>query len=94
MTTAATLAGWLNETNLATAYAVNASAFKPVYNAYFWLPSAGQYRDNASTTLCPQDANAMALLFGLTNDTEQALSVSRGLRTNGNACVSSWPGPG
>lgn len=41
------------------------------------------YRDNDTTTLCPQDANSFAVLFNLTNAT-QANSISKGLQKNWN----------
>lgn len=40
------------------------------------------YRDNSSTTLCPQDANSMAILYNLTTSAEQASKVSEGLEKN------------
>lgn len=42
------------------------------------------YRDNSTTTLCPQDANSMAILFNLTTSAEHADSVSAGLTQNWN----------
>ena len=42
------------------------------------------YRDNLTTTLCPQDANSMAVIFNLTETQEQANSVSEGLQKNWN----------
>ena len=42
------------------------------------------YRDNDTTTLCPQDANSMAILYNLTTSPEQASSVSKGLTKNWN----------
>ena len=42
------------------------------------------YRDNETTTLCPQDANSMAVLYNLTTSGEQASSVSEGLTRNWN----------
>lgn len=41
------------------------------------------YRDNDTTTLCPQDANSFAVLFNLTTS-DQASSISAGLAKNWN----------
>ncbi|KIY48060.1 glycoside hydrolase family 78 protein [Fistulina hepatica ATCC 64428] len=82
LTSAADLASWLNLTEDAVAYNVNASALKRRFNMEFWLEDRGMYRDNSSTTLCPQDANSFAVLYNLTMDDVQATSVSAGLEEN------------
>lgn len=82
MTNSADLATYLNDTTLASKWAANASALKTTYNDVFWVDELGMYRDNASTTLCPQDANSMAILYNLTTSEEQAMSVSEGLEKN------------
>ncbi|KAL1937161.1 hypothetical protein VTO73DRAFT_14503 [Trametes versicolor] len=79
LTTAADLASHVNATSLSSAWSANATALKQRFNEVFWLPSAGLYRDNDTTTLCPQDANSMAVLFNLTVTPEQVASVSEGL---------------
>jgi hypothetical protein len=43
------------------------------------------YRDNATTALCPQDANSFAVLFNLTLTPAQKARVSAGLTANWNA---------
>ena len=48
------------------------------------MPELGLYRDNLTTTLCPQDGNSMAIMFNLTQTREQAKRVSEGLRKNWN----------
>ena len=83
LTNSVDLATYANQTQLAEAWAKNATAFKQAYNDYFWVESLGMYRDNDTTTLCPQDANSFAVLFNLTNAT-QANSISRGLQKNWN----------
>lgn len=46
------------------------------------MPEVGMYRDNTSTTLTPQDANSLAVLFNVTlNDTQKEL-ISEGLERN------------
>lgn len=42
------------------------------------------YVDNTTTTLTPQDANSLAVLYNITVSHEQALSISKGLRKNWN----------
>ncbi|TFY77150.1 hypothetical protein EWM64_g6863 [Hericium alpestre] len=84
LTNSAELAGYLNETDVSTGWARNASALKMTYNSTFWVPELGMYRDNTSTTLCPQDANSMAILYNLTTLRSQASSVSKGLTANWN----------
>ncbi|EIW56811.1 Six-hairpin glycosidase [Trametes versicolor FP-101664 SS1] len=84
LVTAADLASHVNATSLSSAWSANATALKQRFNEVFWLPSAGLYRDNDTTTLCPQDANSMAVLFNLTATPEQVASVSEGLTKNWN----------
>lgn len=84
LVTAADLASHVNASSLSSAWSANATALKQRFNEVFWLPSAGLYRDNDTTTLCPQDANSMAVLFNLTATPEQVASVSEGLTKNWN----------
>ncbi|KAH9943643.1 Six-hairpin glycosidase [Amylocystis lapponica] len=84
LTNSAELATELNGSVLAAGWTANASALKTVYNAVFWLPDAGLYRDNETTTLCPQDANSLAILFNLTTSATQASAISEGLTQNWN----------
>lgn len=74
----------MNQTSLAQAWISNATSLKAAFNNAFWLPSAGMYRDNQTTTLCPQDANSIAVLYNLTTSAAQANSVSEGLTRNWN----------
>lgn len=83
LTNSVDLATHVNQSEQAAAWAKNATAFKKTYNDYFWVDSLGMYRDNATTTLCPQDANSLAVLFNLTNAT-QANLISKGLQKNWN----------
>ncbi|TFK47182.1 Six-hairpin glycosidase [Heliocybe sulcata] len=84
LTNSVDLATYMNATDLASTWARNASSLKQVFNQAFWDPSQGMYRDNTSTTLCPQDANSMSVIFNLTTSQEQAISVSAGLQRNWN----------
>ncbi|EPQ55724.1 Six-hairpin glycosidase [Gloeophyllum trabeum ATCC 11539] len=85
LTNSASLASYADAPALSSAWSANATALKSAFNAAFWDPQQGMYRDNTSTTLCPQDANSMAILFNLTTSAEQAGSVSKGLERNWNA---------
>ena len=40
---------------------MNATSLKEKFNEVFWVDELGMYRDNDTTTLCPQDANSMAV---------------------------------
>ncbi|GJE95602.1 glycoside hydrolase family 78 protein [Phanerochaete sordida] len=82
--TASDLASTLNDSALSSNWSSSAAALKTRFNEVFWLPSAGMYRDNSTTTLCPQDANSMAVLYNLTTSAEQANSISEGLTKNWN----------
>jgi hypothetical protein len=57
---------------------------KSTFNAAFWDASQGMYVDNTTTTLTPQDANSFAIVFNMTNSSEQTLSISKGLQKNWN----------
>ncbi|KAL4242799.1 alpha-L-rhamnosidase [Abortiporus biennis] len=80
----AELASYVNDSSLASQWSRNASNLKTTFNNAFWLPEQGMYRDNLTTTLCPQDANSMAVMFNLTTSPEQATSISKGLTKNWN----------
>lgn len=82
--TSALLASYLNLTDLSSAWTANATALKATFNEVFWDTEQGMYRDNSSTTLCPQDANSFAVLFNVTNSTAQAATISEGLQRNWN----------
>ncbi|KAH9832466.1 Six-hairpin glycosidase [Rhodofomes roseus] len=82
LTSGADLASWLNDTDLADAYATNASALKPIFNDALWLADRGMYRDNLTTTFCAQDSNSLAVVFNLTENATQAASISEGLTAN------------
>ncbi|KAH9476632.1 hypothetical protein JR316_0010545 [Psilocybe cubensis] len=84
LTTASSLASTMSLPSLSSTYLQNATALKSAFNNAFWLPSKGMYRDNQTTTLCPQDANSFAILFNLTEREEQKRMVSDGLVGNWN----------
>ena len=84
MTSGAELASWLNDTELASEYAANASTLKSTFNAAFWVADRGLYRDNdnETTTLFAQDGNSLAVVFNLTESADQAAAISDGLTEN------------
>ncbi|KAF9552097.1 glycoside hydrolase family 78 protein [Agrocybe pediades] len=79
LTTASSLSSYLNQTTLSSTYERNATALKQHFNDAFWVEDLGMYRDNTTTTLCPQDANSFAVLFNVTMDDSQKSRVSAGL---------------
>ena len=66
LTTGAKLAIWQNLPSLSDSYQARAAHLAESIHTHLWDESASSFRDNATTTdLHPQDANSMALLFGL-----------------------------
>ncbi|KJA26502.1 glycoside hydrolase family 78 protein [Hypholoma sublateritium FD-334 SS-4] len=84
LVTASELATYANDTALSLAWAQNATALKQVFNDVFWLADVEMYRDNATTTLCPEDANSFAVVFNLTQSEAQKAQISDGLVGNWN----------
>ncbi|UPX17575.1 uncharacterized protein EKO05_0007920 [Ascochyta rabiei] len=56
-----------------------AARLKTAFNHLLWDESASLYRDNGTTTLHPQDGNALALLYNLTTTLTQSSALSRAL---------------
>jgi hypothetical protein len=83
--TGSDIATWAGDTtNLSATYSSRATDLKTAINTYLWDDSYGAFRDNATnTTLHPQDANSMAVLFNVTTS-EQDQSISSVLTTNWN----------
>jgi hypothetical protein len=85
LTTGASLATWLNDTTgLSTLWTTRAAALQVAINKYCYDDTYGAFKDNATaTTLHPQDANSMALLFGITSPTSpESSSISTRLTDN------------
>ncbi|KAH7092119.1 bacterial alpha-L-rhamnosidase domain-containing protein [Paraphoma chrysanthemicola] len=73
---------WTNDTAIhsqATNWSTAASRLKASYNTLLWSPSLNLYHDNQTTTLAPQDGNALALLYNLTTSPTQTSSLSASL---------------
>lgn len=79
MVTAADLASHLGDAELSAAYSANATALKQAYNDVLWDDSVGMYRDSDTSTLIPQDGNALAVLFNVTDTDAQIQAISQGL---------------
>ncbi|KAJ5748250.1 uncharacterized protein N7511_009946 [Penicillium nucicola] len=83
LNTGASLASWAGDTtNLSQTWTAQAAKLKESINTYCWDDAYGAFKDNATeTTLHPQDANSMAVLFGVVNQT-RASSISEKLLKN------------
>lgn len=81
----ASLAESLNKSEQAEAWSSAAEGIKEAFNKHLWDADASLYNDNTTTSLHPQDGNAMALFFNLTRDTTQAKALSKALETNWNS---------
>lgn len=84
LTTGAELATWLGNSSLSESYTSRAATLAGNINEYCWDASYGAFKDNATaTTLHPQDANSMAILFGVVSNTSaKAQSISSKLTEN------------
>lgn len=85
LNTGALLATWLNDTTgLSSKWLERADSLQKAINKHCFDSEYGAFRDNATlTTLHPQDANSMAILFGVVNATSSiALSISSRLTEN------------
>ncbi|KAM3079487.1 hypothetical protein ACMFMG_005911 [Clarireedia jacksonii] len=83
--TGADLASWAGDTtNLTATWTSRAAALKTAVNTYCFDSSYGAFKDNATaTTLHPQDANSMAILFGvIESNSSKAQSISTNLLKN------------
>ena len=77
LTTGAKLATWQNLRSLSEDYQSRADRLADSIYTHLWDEPANSFRDNATTTdLHPQDANSMALLFGLASETPQHPSLA------------------
>ncbi|KAI9934236.1 hypothetical protein MW887_005310 [Aspergillus wentii] len=81
--TGAYLASWAGHaTQLADTWNSRADSLRIVINQYCWDDEYGAFKDNATeTALHPQDANSMALLYGVV-DKERAARISERLTDN------------
>ncbi|KAF7293845.1 hypothetical protein HMN09_01180400 [Mycena chlorophos] len=77
--TAADLATQLGNAGIAADYLKNATRTKNAFNALLWDEAAGLFRDNDTTSLHPQDGNALAVVFNLTTSSSQNQAISKAL---------------
>ncbi|KAL9064123.1 MAG: hypothetical protein Q9157_007945 [Trypethelium eluteriae] len=85
LTTGSSLATWVGDTtNLSSTYASRAAALQTAITTYCWDPTTSTFKDNATdTTLHPQDANSMSILFSVLDaNSTAAQSVSSALTQN------------
>ncbi|KAF1346620.1 Six-hairpin glycosidase-like protein [Delphinella strobiligena] len=86
--TGAELAIWAGDTtNLSNLYNARAVNLSTTINEYCWDSSYGAFKDNATATILhPQDANSMAILFGVvppsSANNSRAQSISERLTEN------------
>ena len=71
-----------SSTQQSQSWAASARQLKKSYNTHLWDTTSSLYRDNMTTTLHPQDGNALALLFNLTESSSQATLLSSALTRN------------
>jgi len=84
LTTGADLAVWASDTTgLSSTWTTRATNLRTAINEYCWDGGYGAFKDNAtSTTLHPQDANSMSILFDVVDSTQRAESISSQLLKN------------
>ncbi|KUI69286.1 hypothetical protein VM1G_05479 [Cytospora mali] len=85
LTTGADLATWHGDgTGLSSLWTQRAASLQNATLAYCYDPSYGAFKDNATaTTLYPQDANSMSILFGVVPaDSSAAQNISSRLTDN------------
>ena len=84
LTTGATLANWMGNETLGSLYARRASTLAENIIRHTYDDGYGAFKDNNTiTTLYPQDANSLALLFGVVpQSSDMANSISERLTRN------------
>ncbi|KAH8195983.1 hypothetical protein TruAng_009849 [Truncatella angustata] len=84
LATGSELAKLADDTELSSTYASRAVDLQAAINNYLWVPEEGAFKDNATdTTLLPQDANSLAVLFNVTTS-DQDQDISSQLTGNWN----------
>ena len=93
LTTGAQLAQVENDPTDAASWAATAATLKTAINADLWDASAGEYRDNPTSDLYPQDGNSLALWYGIAPN-DRAQQVSAALTTDWNSYGATTPEDG
>jgi len=83
--TCSILAAIEGDSTLATTCASQATGVQAAANARLWDADAGLYRDNPTSTLHPQDGNALAIWYGLVDSPARSQSIVAALKANWNA---------
>jgi hypothetical protein len=73
------IAALASNTSRAQSWMTAAERLKQSYSDLLWDAEAGLYRDNTTTSLHPQDGNALALLYNLTINSSQSAAISASL---------------
>lgn len=90
--TGSDLATWAGNSTAASLYTSRAATLAPNIIAHLYDTTYGAFADNTTTTLHPQDANSMALLFGVVANTSRtAQSISARLTDNWRALGAEAP---
>ncbi|MFC1418051.1 alpha-L-rhamnosidase-related protein [Streptacidiphilus cavernicola] len=90
LVTGAELAAAEGDQASAAAWTAKAAALRAAVNSLLWDDAAGQYRDNPTSDLHPQDGNSAAVWFGLA-PADRAKRVSAALTTNWNQYGATTP---
>ena len=82
--TGADLAIWVGDiTGLSANWTNQAAALRTAINIYCWDSNYHAFKDNATaTTLHPQDANSMSILFDVVDSSTKAQDISSNLLKN------------
>ena len=90
LTTASQLATWLSNPSLSTLWSSQAQTLRNAINAATFDNSTGSYRDNdTATTLHPQDANSLSLLFSVPSNATTSTFFSK-IRSIATALLANW----
>jgi hypothetical protein len=84
LTRGAYLAQIEGDANLSSTYSTRAASLKTQINSVLWDTSTGSYKDNPTSTLHPQDGNALAAWLGVVDSPAKAKSISYALNENWN----------
>ncbi|MDQ1735149.1 MAG: hypothetical protein QOH56_1400 [Pseudonocardiales bacterium] len=90
LVTGAELAGVQHAGTEAATWAAAAAKLKTAVNATLWDDAAGQYRDNPTSDVHPQDGNSAAVWYGVA-PADRAARVSAALSTNWNTYGATTP---
>ncbi len=90
LVTGAELAGTQDDGADAATWTAAATKLKSAVNDDLWDGAAGQYRDNPTSALHPQDGNSLAVWYGLA-PAERAAQVDAALTTNWNKYGATTP---